>query len=140
MLIAALTLVASPVGAVTPAATTTVASVNPSSVNYGAAVAFTITVTSPGGTPQGNAFFLIAGQPVCGVATLVNGIGSCSATTAPAGADVVTAVFNGNPVFAGSSGTTTLTVNVPPPPPPFGANGSSSAAGTSQSGAVVIHQ
>jgi hypothetical protein len=131
--------VASPVGATTPAPTTSVASVNPTSVNYGDEVAYTIMVTSSGGTPQGTAFFLIAGQTVCGVASLVNGAGSCSAATAPAGDDVVTAVFNGNPAFAGSTGTTTLRVNVPPPPPPLGASSSSSAAGTSQTGAVVIH-
>jgi hypothetical protein len=133
-------LVVSPAGAVPPSNTTTVASVNPASVNYGAEVAYTITVTSSGGTPQGNAFFDIAGQPVCGVATLVNGVGTCSATTAPAGDDVVTAVFVGNPVFNGSTGTALLTVNVPAPPAPFGNTGSSSAAGTNQTGSMVVHQ
>jgi hypothetical protein len=139
-LFASIFVVVAPAGAVTPSDTSTAASVNPASVNYGDEVAYTITVTSSGGTPQGNAFFEIAGQPVCGVATLVNGVGTCSANTAPAGDDVVTAIFNGNPVFNGSSGTTILTVNVPPPPAPFGSNGSSSAAGTNQTGSVVVHQ
>jgi hypothetical protein len=140
VLAAGLLLVAPPAGADAPAATTSVASVNPTSVNYVDQVTYTITVTSAVGTPQGDAFFEIAGQPICGVTSLVNGVGSCTSSAAPAGSDVVTAIFNGNLLFAASSGTTTLTVNVPAPAPPFGATGSASGAGTSQSGSFVVQQ
>jgi hypothetical protein len=125
--------------AVTPAATTTsTASVDPTSVNFGDSVAYTITVTSTAGVVGGNAFFEIEGQVMCGVAALNNGTGTCTSTAAPAGANTVTAVFNGNPVFAGSTATTTLTVNEVPPPPPFGASASATGAGTNDKGSVVV--
>ena len=77
---------------------------------------------------------------MCGTTTLINGVGQCSSSAAPAGLDTVTAIFNGNLAFAGSSGTTTLTVNVPVPPEPFGANNTTTGTGTAQSGSIVLHE
>jgi hypothetical protein len=130
---------APPAGAQAAAPTTTTASVSPTSTTYGDAVTYMITVTSSAATPQGDAFFEIGGKPICGVTVLTNGSGTCSASTAPGGDDVVTAVFPGNAAFAASSGTTNLTVNVTEPAPPAGATQSNSGASTDDSGSIKVN-
>jgi hypothetical protein len=135
-----LTLGAGTAGATAPSPTTSTATVNPTTTTVGTSVTYTITVTSSAGTPQGAAQFLIGDKVLCAVASLSNGVGFCASSSAPPGTDVITADFPGNLGWAGSSGNTTLTVNVPAPPPPFGATGSSSGSNVSQTGDVVVHQ
>jgi virginiamycin B lyase len=99
------------------APTTTAPSVSPTSTNVGSSVSYSATVApaSISGTPTGTVRFGVGSTDLC-TATLSAGIGSCSATNAPIGTDVVTATYSGDSIFASSSGTTPLTV-LPPVPP-----------------------
>ncbi|MFZ0216716.1 MAG: Ig-like domain repeat protein [Candidatus Dormiibacterota bacterium] len=94
---------------VTPAASTTTVSVTPSSSTLGESVTYRATVSGAGGTPTGTVTFTAGTTQLC-TATLSGGGGSCTADTAPVGADTVTGRYSGDPTHAGSSGTATLTV------------------------------
>ncbi len=115
-------------GAVTvfdsPAPTTTTVDVSPSSVTSGNAVTYSAAVTSSAGTPTGSVVFSAGTTPLC-TAPLVAGVGSCTASDAPLGADGVTGEYSGDLNFAASSGTTVLDVGSPSPqvttPVPSGA-------------------
>jgi len=132
---------APPAGAATGITTTATSSITPSSVNYGDSVTYSITVTAAGGTtPFGYWYPTIGDDALCAPSALSNGHGTCTSTSAPAGAEVVTAVFEANATYAGSTSNADLTVNVPPPPPPYGATGSSSGAGTDQTGSFTVTQ
>lgn len=121
-----------------PAPTTATASVSPTSVNYGASVSYTLTVTSSGTPVVSGAFRFQTGNTIlCGGTSVTNGVGACSTSNAPAGADQITGIYFGNTLYGASSATASLTVNVPPPPPPGGATGSVSNAGTDHLGQVV---
>jgi hypothetical protein len=99
----------------TPSSTSLVASVNPSLP--GQAVTFTATVSPAAGTsitPLGTVTFVVdgvAGQP----APLSGGMATLTTTTLPAGTHTITAIYNGNARFAGSSSTYTQAVNLVTP-------------------------
>ncbi|HEX3334739.1 MAG TPA: Ig-like domain-containing protein [Acidimicrobiales bacterium] len=120
------------------APTTATASVSPATVNYGAEVSYTLTVTSSGTPVTSGAFRFQTGNTIlCGGTSVTNGVGACSTTHAPAGADQIIGIYFGNALYGAASATASLTVNVPPPPPPGGATGSVSNAGTDHLGQVV---
>ncbi len=81
---------------------------------FGQSVTFTATVSvvSPGsGTPTGSVTFYY-GSIVIGSGTLSGGTASCSSTTLPVGADVITATYSGDSNFNGSTSPNyTQTVN-----------------------------
>ncbi|HEX3462262.1 MAG TPA: choice-of-anchor Q domain-containing protein, partial [Acidimicrobiales bacterium] len=99
-----------------PIPTTTTVTVSPTSVAPGATVTYSATVTSGSGTPTGTVTFATGSTTLCTTGTLVGGVGSCTATNAPPGTDTVTGSFTptSGSSFAGSSGTTTLTVSHAP--------------------------
>jgi hypothetical protein len=100
--------------------TSTSVSVNPTSSTSGDAVTYSATVSSSGGTPSGTVSFTSGSAALC-TGALVNGTGSCSATSAPLGDDTITGTFTGNSSFASSSGAASLDVvatSAPPPPTP----------------------
>lgn len=87
-------------------ATVLSSSLNPSI--EGQPVTFTATVTAspPGGTvPAGTVTFLDGATPL-GTATLVDGVATFTTSTLAAGDHPITAVYNGNPDFAGSTSNT----------------------------------
>jgi hypothetical protein len=139
---AALPLVVGAVGFTPPASaaaisTTSTAGVNPTSVTYGADVTYSITVTAAGGNPTGGGVnFQTGSTELCTADLGATGTASCLAANAPAGTDQVLAIYDGFATWSGSSGTTTLTVNVTPPTPPSNATSTTSAAGTNQTGSV----
>ncbi len=95
--------------------TTTEASANPSTATAGGSVTYSATVTSAAnGSPTGTVTFTSGATTLCTTEALVGGAGSCSANNAPTGPDTVTATYSGDSSFAGSSGTTSLTVNEAP--------------------------
>ncbi len=100
-------------------ASSTSVSVSPTSVKYGTAVTFSVTVTHPHlGTPTGKVTVAVNGTAVCSVTLTASdtGSGSCTSSSAPIGsAEKVTASYAGDANFDGSSGTsaTTLTVTAP---------------------------
>jgi hypothetical protein len=98
------------------AATTTQASVNPASATSGTTVTYSASVTAAGGTPTGHVTFATGSTTLCTTGSLVNGSGSCTATSAPVGADTITASYSGATGFATSSGTASLTVSAPATP------------------------
>ena len=85
---------------------------------------YSAAVTSSAGTPTGSVVFSAGTTPLC-TAPLVAGVGSCTASDAPLGADGVTGEYSGDLNFAASSGTTVLDVGSPSPqvttPVPSGA-------------------
>ncbi len=93
---------------VAPTTTVIVSSLNPS--NPGQSVKFTATVASASGTPTGTVTFT-QGATTLGTATLVGGNAGLTTNALSAGADVITATYNGTASFAGSSATFTQTVN-----------------------------
>jgi hypothetical protein len=120
--------------------TNALVTVSPTSVTYGDSVIYTIQVTSSsGGTPQGQGFFQDGSTILCSYGLDTYGVGSCSASNAPAGADVITGIFVANTEWGASSNTTVLTVNVTPPSAPSGAATSQSGAGTDQTGDFVVN-
>jgi hypothetical protein len=132
---------APPAGAATGVVTTSTSSTDPTVTNYGDSVAYSITVTAAdGSTPFGYWYPEIGGAAMCIPTALQSGHGTCASSSAPAGTDVVTAVFVANATYALSTSTSTLTVNVPPPPPPYGATGSTTGAGTNQTGSFTVTQ
>ena len=115
-LVGALGVWAPPAAAATGIVTMSTSSVSPTSTNYGDSVAYSVTVTAAdGSTPYGYWFPEVGGAALCQASALQNGQGTCASTLAPAGNDVVTAVFVANAIYAASTSTSTLTVNVPPP-------------------------
>jgi subtilase family serine protease len=92
----------------TATTTTNVSSKNPSALK--AAVTFTATVTSSGGTPTGNVTFTAGGSSI-GTATLTNGKASLTISTLTLGAHPIQAKYAGAGKFAASaSATLTQTV------------------------------
>ena len=102
--------------AVTIKATPTVVAGTPSPdpATFGQSVAYSATVTGPGGTPSGTVAFTIGGTALCGGA-LSAGTITCDSTAAPVGADeTVTATYSGDSELQGGTGTTALTVFADP--------------------------
>lgn len=95
-----------------PAATTTVASVNPAASTSGSSVTFSATVSSNEGTPPGTVAFTTGSTTLCS-AVLGGGSASCSSTTAPMGSDTIVASYGGGPSFTLSSGSASLDVGSP---------------------------
>jgi len=96
---------------INPASTTTTvtSSVNPST--QGQLVTFTATVTSAtGASPIGTVTFT-AGSTVLGVVTIGNSPTSVSTSTLAVGNTTITATYNGDTDFSGSSASLTQTVN-----------------------------
>ncbi len=97
--------------------TTTAVTVLPTSVTFGTMDTYSVTVTNNiggGPTPTGTVIFTTGSGPVvtlCTTAALSGGMGSCTAKTAPGGADTVTGTFSGDTDTATSSGTALLTVS-----------------------------
>jgi len=89
--------------------TATTASVVPSTTTSGSLVTYSASVASGSVTPTGFVTFSAGSTYLC-AAELMAGHGSCLAVGAPPGVDTVTATYVGDATFAGSSGTTTLTV------------------------------
>jgi len=96
-----------------PASTTTTASVLPTKTTFGTSVAYSTTVTSGSGTPTGSVAFTVGSTTLCST-PLTSGSGSCNASSAPVGADVVTATYSGAGSFASSVGSTSLVVTSGP--------------------------
>ena len=101
-------------GAIRPSAVAVAAS--PGSVLVGSSVSYSATVApgSGSGTPGGTIIFTSGTTTLCS-ASLSGGSASCSATTAPVGADTVTASYSGDSTFSASLGTTVLAVGLPAP-------------------------
>ena len=112
--------------------TTTSLQASKTSVTYGDSVTYTATVTTSDSVdPVGAVAITSGGIAICSTDTFSGDVASCTSTTAPPGADTVTATFTGAGNQASSSGTTTLTVSVTAPPAPPGSSGSQSGSGTS---------
>jgi hypothetical protein len=92
-----------------PTATTTTPTVSPDSATEGTSVAYSATVTAASGTPAGGVTFAAGSTALC-TAKLAAGKGSCTASDAPIGSDIVTASYAGGGGFAASSATTTIEV------------------------------
>ena len=88
------------------ASTTTTRIINdlpdPSNINQAYSVG--VSVTSSGGTPNGNVIINDGSGATC-IATLNNGLGACQLTSTSAGSKTLTANFAGNASFLASSGT-----------------------------------
>lgn len=91
-------------------ATSTSVSVNPSDVGLGAPATMSATVSSAHGTPTGTVAFTDGSQTLC-TATLTGGTATCSGAEGAASTYTVTGKYSGDATHAGSSGSTTLTVN-----------------------------
>jgi Peptidase A4 family/Bacterial Ig-like domain (group 3) len=92
--------------------TTTTVSVNPTSTTYLGSVTYSATITSANGVPTGTVAFSEGSTFLC-TAALLGGRGSCTSTNARVGSDTVNGAYSGDPNFAASSGTTTLSVRAP---------------------------
>jgi hypothetical protein len=104
-------------------ATQTSVTASANSVQSGSSVTYSASVSSPyGGTPIGDVTISAGPTYLCTV-TLSSGSGSCSSSSAPVGSDTVSGTYQGDNVYAASTGTTALTVTAPPPPPPQPAHG-----------------
>jgi hypothetical protein len=128
-------------------ATTTTLSVTPNPAYIGQTVTLTATVNSNIGYPSGSVNFIYQGQ-VLGTATLVNGVGTFSASTSTlsSGAYIVSAQYTGNQTFAPSSSaatqvsignastTTTLSTTTPVITPPGNVSLTATVARTSGTG------
>jgi len=98
---------------VNKATTTTGVTAMPNPVTFGTSVTLTATVTdaAAGVTPTGSVTFTV-GSANLGAAPVVNGVASLLTNALPLGANqTITATYNGDGNFTGSSGTTTITVN-----------------------------
>jgi hypothetical protein len=94
-------------------ATTTSDSVAPATADLGTPVAYSAAVSSAVGTPTGTVAFTVGSTSLC-TATLSGGSGTCTSNLAPFGSDTVRATYEGATDYAGSSGTTPLTITEPP--------------------------
>ena len=90
-------------------ATSTAVSTDILSSVSGQAVAYSTTVSSPGGTPTGIVTISTGTITLC-VVLLSSGSGSCQARVAPVGTDLITATYSWNPTFSSAVGTSSLTV------------------------------
>jgi len=97
--------------------TSTTASVNPTStiVNSSVTYSASVSVASGGTDPTGTVTFTSGSIKLCTTASLVDGNGSCTSMSAPAGNDTITGTYEGSSDFGGSSGTTGLDVVQPIP-------------------------
>lgn len=111
-----------------PAATTTSLMASSGSVNPGASVTLTATVSSAAGTPTGNVSFY-DGTTLLGTEALSGGTASLSTTSLSAGTTHnITASYAGNADFAPSSTTASTAVIVAPLDFSISVSGSSSAS------------
>jgi len=116
---------------VSPLATTTAASVTPSSAQVGQPVTVTATV-SP--TPDGGTVtFSDGGGALCSAAALSSGQATCTTAALPVGSDMVTATYSGDADYAGSTGSTTAQIL---PPVAVSSNWSGYVAGSGPFAAV----
>ena len=90
------------------ATTTTITADVPDPSTLGAAVTVSVTVTGAGATPTGTV--AISGADSNCTLTLSSGSGSCTVVFNSAGAKVITATYNGDLNYAGSSASTNHTV------------------------------
>jgi len=90
------------------ATTTTITADNPDPSTLGAAVTVSVTVSGAGATPTGTVD--ISGADTNCSLTLTSGSGSCNVVFNSAGAKIITATYNGDVNYAGSSGSTSHTV------------------------------
>ncbi|HLI54996.1 MAG TPA: Ig-like domain-containing protein, partial [Acidimicrobiales bacterium] len=99
---------------VTANPTTTTLSASPSPATYGQLIGYTATISSSAGTPNAGTVSFSAGQTVlCAARPVSSGQATCDTSATPAGtSETITAVYSGSPAegFAGSQGTTTVTV------------------------------
>jgi PKD repeat protein len=93
--------------------TTTITSDAPDPSDQGAAITVSFTVTSPSGTPTGT---VQVTDPNGGSCSGSAPSGSCSYTPGGVGTRTLTATYQENSNFSGSSDTEPHTVNPPPPP------------------------
>ena len=91
----------------------TTATVAPDTTTWGRVVTYSAMVSGTEGVPTGTVTFTVGQSTLC-TAPIVAGKASCTATTAPVGADAVAATYVGSSVYASSAGTTALTVLTPP--------------------------
>jgi hypothetical protein len=84
-------------------------------VKSGTIVEFDYSLTSPGGIPTGVVTFTSGSTYLCTTPASVFG---CDSTQAPVGDDVITATYQGDPYFNGSTATAMLTVTGSTEPPP----------------------
>jgi uncharacterized repeat protein (TIGR01451 family) len=83
-------------------------SLNPSP--QGQSVTFTATVSSAGGTPTGTVTFFDNGVALALPVTLVNGVATFTTSTLSVGSHPITAVYNGNGTFGGSTSNTVIQI------------------------------
>jgi len=116
---------------VQPLATTTTVSVTPSPAQENQSVTMTATVSPApdGGTVNFNA----DGQAVCAGNQVTSGTATCTTSALPAGTDTVTAAYNGDADYAGSTGSTTAQIL---PPVAVSSNWSGYVAGSGPFAAV----
>ena len=122
-----------------PTATAVSASPNPTA--SGTSVTYSASVSSAYGPPDGSVTFSAGSTSLC-TASLSNGSGSCTSSAAPVGTDTVSGTYPGDPVFAASTGSTTLVVNSPAasaPPPSHGYWLVGSDGGIFTFGSAVFH-
>ena len=99
--------------AVSPASTTTVASVLPSQAGVGASVVFIATVSSSAGTPTGNATFFDGATPLSTLA-LASGVATFTTSSLAAGAHSITCSYSGGTNFSASTSSAIIeTVSTP---------------------------
>jgi len=96
---------------ITQASTTTTVSASPNQAQFGQSVTFSAALQFNGsGTPTGTITFL-DGSTSLGTVNLSNNAGSLSTSTLAVGSHVITAQYNGDSNFQGSSGTINEVVN-----------------------------
>lgn len=94
-----------------PVTTTTITSIAPSQPVTGQAYIVTVSVTAASGTPTGSLVASDGTGASCTIAALAAGSGSCSLTSATAGAKTISASYSGSTSYRASVGTKALTVN-----------------------------
>jgi len=92
----------------TPSVTSVAAA--PATTTSGQPVLFAANVSGGGGTPSGWVAFTTNGQLLCEAELTSAGEGVCLSSDAPIGTDTITASYQGDDVFAPSSGTTSISV------------------------------
>jgi hypothetical protein len=93
-------------------ASMTAASLSPTITISGQSVDYSASVTGAG-NPTGSITFDVGSTSLC-TSSLSAGSGSCTASNAPVGADIVTASYSGDSTFASSTDTMPLTVDETP--------------------------
>jgi hypothetical protein len=95
---------------ITPATSSTAASVTPSPAPAGSPVTLSAVVSSTAGAPTGSVTFTSAGSPLCTAAVNASGVASCAFVPAVSGNMLITAQYTGDNNFQASTGTTALTI------------------------------